>query len=210
MTDFVWPSDLVPFQQEFWLQPHTGGSESPFSRQAKVYGLTAPRWICRMSFRGGYDGTTGIDAFGPRLDGALAQLRGRQNRVSIFDFRRSSPRSPQWSRSAGNLAALQGATSLTITGLQPGVKVYVGDYFGGDGRPHVFTSPDFSAIAATANSSGQAAVSFEPPLSAAIGLNAAIFSEVRAMFRRTDDDAANAVAVGELQQIDISFVEDLA
>jgi hypothetical protein len=210
VTEYTWPDDLAPYAVSFYLQPHTGGSESPFSRKTKVYGLSAPRWICSLSFRGGYWGTRDLEAVGPNLDALLAKLKGRENRITIFDFRRSEPRSPQWTAGVGNLAAAAGSTSLTITGLQPGVKIYAGDYLGGDGRPHIFTAADFSAVAATADSSGRATVTFEPPLATAIAAGAAIFTQARGLFRLSSDDAGlNGVAVGEAQMMTLVFAEDL-
>lgn len=210
MTDYVWPDDLVPSAQSFYLQPHTGGSESPFDRSTKVYGLSAPRWMCSMSFRGGYWGTKEQEAYGPRLDALLAAAKGRQNRFWIYDFRRWRPRASTWPRAVSNLAAAANATTLTITGLPPGTKVYAGDYFSGDGRPHIFTAADFGAVAATANSSGQAVVTFEPPLKTAISAGAAIFRQASGIFRLTDDDAGqNGVSVGEGINMNLAFVEDL-
>jgi hypothetical protein len=204
VTDYTWPDDLVPFQQSFYLQPHTGGSESPFSRVSKIYGLSAPRWICSMSFRGGYWGANGLEAVGPRLDALIAKLKGRQNRALIYDFRRPVMRGRQWLSGVGNSAAALGATSITVTGLQPGQTIRAGDYIGGDGRPHIITDD------VTADSTGQAVVTFEPPLKAAIALNAAVFGNPTGIFRLTDDDAgANGIQVGEAVSITLSFVEDL-
>lgn len=204
MADYTWPSAIVPFQQSFYLQPHTGGSESPFSRVTKVYGLSAPRWVCTMSLRGGYWGTRGLEAVGPEIDAFLAKIGGRENRVLIGDFRRPKMRSSVWPSNAGNTAAAIGATAMTITGLPPGTPVYAGDYIGGDGRPHIVLDTVY------ANSSGQAAIVFKPPLKAAIALNSAIFGNPTGIFRLTDDDAANnGVSVGEAAEMTLSFVEDL-
>lgn len=204
MTDYVWPDDLVPFQVSFYLQPHTGGSESPFSRVSKIYGLSAPRWICSMSWRGGYWGTRDLEAVGPRVDAFVAKLKGRQNRVELYDFKRPKMRSPTWPRGASNLAASLGATTMTITGLPVATKVYAGDYIGGDGRPHIVLDD------AEADSIGQAVVTFEPPLSAAVGAGAAVFGNPTGLFRLTDDDAGNnAVEVGQAQIMTLQFVEDL-
>lgn len=204
MTDYVWPDDLVPFAQSFYLQPHTGGSESPFSRVSKIYGLSAPRWICSVSFRGGYNGRKDQAAFGPRIDALLAKMKGRQSRVELYDFRRSIMRTPKWPAAAGNVAATAGDTTITITGLNPGMKVLAGDYLGGDGRPHIILDD------AVADTGGEAAVSFQPPLSADIATNSAIFGKPTGLFRLTSDDAGqNGVAVGELANITLDFVEDL-
>lgn len=206
MTDFTWPSDLVPYAQSFYLQPHTGGSESPFSRQTKVYGLSAPRWISSVSFRGGYYGNRGLAAVGPRLDAMIAKLKGRENRVILWDFRRRYMRSDFWPTTASNLSAAAGSNSMTITNLPEGTKVCAGDYVGGDNRPHIILDDVW------ANASGQALVSFEPPLKTTVGAGAAVFGAYGAagIFRLTDDDAGqNAVEVGEAVNMALSFVEDI-
>lgn len=204
MTDYDWPDDLVPYAVDFYLQPHTGGSESPFSRVTKVYELSAPRFVCSMSFRGGYWGDRGLEAIGPKLNAFVAKLSGRANRVALYDFRYPAMRSPLWPITAGNSAALLGDTTMTITGLMPGTKVCAGDYLGGDGRPHIITDDVF------ADSSGEADVSFLPPLAADVGLDAATFSKVTAPFRLTNDDAGqNPTQVGEGVNVTLDFVEDL-
>jgi hypothetical protein len=204
MTDYVWPYDLVPYAQSFYLQPHTGGTESPFSRQTKVYGLSAPRWVCSMSFRGGFDGTLDQAAFGPRLDALITKLKGRQNRIAIYDFRRPLIRTKDWVLTASNEAAALGATSMVITGLAENSKIHAGDYLGGDGRPHIITDD------AVCNSLGKATVTFEPPLVGAIAAGDAVFGNPTGLFRLVDDDAGqNGVAVGELVNMALNFVEDL-
>lgn len=203
MTDYVWPSDLIPYAVSFYLQPHTGGTESPFSRTTKVYGLSAPRWVCSLSFRGGYNGTTAQNAFGPRLDAMVAKLKGRENRVALYDWRRPSMRSPLWPATPGNNAAAAGASIMTLTGLTAGTVVYEGDYIGGDGRPHIIT------VGATADGSGNATVRFEPPLVSAVSANSAEFGNPTGLFRLVSDDAGqNGVEVGEAQIITLDFVED--
>jgi len=210
MTDYTWPVDLIPYAQTFYLQPHTGGTESPFSRQTKVYGLSAPRWVCSVIFRGGYNGLRDQAAYGPRLDALLARLKGRQNRVALWDFRRPVFRGGV-PLGIGNVAASAGASIITFTGLAPGTKIYNGDYFGGDGRPHIISSGLFESIATVADASGNATVTFEPPLAANIGTNAVIFERAPGWFRITDDDAGgtNGVEVGTAVDMKLDFVEDL-
>lgn len=201
MTDFTWPDDLPPAAREFWLEPHTGGSESPFNRVGKYYGLSAPRWKCSMTFRGGYDGTEAQAAFGPRVDGVLDKLRGPLNRIAIYDFARG-PRGAL-ADATGNYAATLGAMQMTITGMTPGEIVHAGDYVGGDGRPHRITDT------VTVDGSGNALVSFEPPLAADIAVNGAFFRKVTGLFRLVDDSSGqNPVAAGEAQQMTLNFVED--
>ncbi len=165
MSDFIWPEDLVPSGSSFKLQPHTGGSESPFTRQSKIYGLSAPRWTCSLSFR---------------------VLRGSR------------------------FAEGKGDTEITITGMPPGSLIYAGDYIGGDGRPHVIRDDGLNAIVASADASGQATVSFEPPLAAPVAADSVVFERVSAMFRLASDDAGdNFNEAGQLAAYSLQFVEDL-
>lgn len=203
MTDLVWPTDLVPFAQLFYLRPHVGGSESPFTRQTKVYELSAPQWACRMTFRGGYDGTRAQGAFGPRLDAFLAQMGGRASRVAIYDFRRSTWRGVDTS-GAGNEAASEGDTTMIVTGLVPGETILTGDYIGGDGRPHIIMAD------VTVGGSGTAEVTFKPALAADVAEDEAIIGNPTGWFRLTSDDAgANMTEVGGLSSYDLEFAEDL-
>lgn len=205
MADYDWPADLVPFAQSFYLQPHSGGSESPFSRVTKVYELSAPRWICRMSFRGGHWGQSGPEALGPRLDAMIARLHGRRHRVRLHDFRRPAMRATGWTSAAGNLAAAAGAATMALTGLRPGMlSVLAGDYVGGDGRPHIVLDD------VVAGTDGTGTLTFEPPLAAAVAAGAALFGKPTGLFRLTGDDAGtNPAEVAAAISYDLEFVEDL-
>lgn len=205
MADFDWPDDLVPFAQSFYLQAHSGGSESPFNRVSKIYALSAPRWVCSMSFRGGYDGIRNQGAFGPRLDALVAKLKGRENRIAIYDFRRPEMRTQDWVSTVSNDSAAAGATSMVITGLSENSRIHAGDYLGGDGRPHIITDDAYG------DSGGDVTVSFQPPLVSTVGAGDAVFGNPTGIFRLIDDDAgSNPVEVGEAYTITLNFVEDLA
>jgi hypothetical protein len=202
MADYLWPAGLAPRAVSFYLQPHTGGTASPFSRITKTYELSAPLWVCRMSFLGGYDGASGIQAYGAVLDGLFARLRGRANRIGVFDFRRPNMRGADTS-GAGNLAASAGAFTMTITGLAPGEVLLTGDYVGGDGRPHILVAD------AIVDGAGQAQVFFEPALRAPVGANAAVFGDPVGWFRlQSEDTGANPVQVGEAVSYDLDLLED--
>lgn len=234
MVDLVWPNDLFPFRVTFYLQPHVGGTESPITRTRKTYGLSAPRWICKMSFRGGYDGFEGHAAYGPRLDAFIAQMKGGLNRVAIWDFRRPYPVALRryYSQFAGaeytfdlgetftlgetffipedaepaNLAAAAGATSMTFVGFQPGDRVFQwGDYIGGDGRTHIVLDEVF------ADSEGRATVTFEPPLATAVAAGEAKTMQPTSWFQLTSDDAGdNDSEVGAAVVYNLEFVEALS
>lgn len=198
MSDYDWPDDLVPYAVSFYLQPHTGGTESPFTRQTKVYGLSSPRWVCRISLRAPDSADRwGSDyaEWGERIDAFLASLEGRLNRVRIWDFRRPG-RTPAF----GNAAATAGTNTITLTGASSG-DIRVGQYLGGDGRPHIITALGVSGSDLVAT--------VRPHWETDIAIDAAIFEQVSGFFRLTSDDAGqNASAAGELTQYDLEFVED--
>ena len=205
MVDYVWPEDLAPFAMSFYLQPHTGRSESPFTRQQKVYGLSAPRWVAQMAFRGGYDGADGLEAVGPRLDALIVKLKGGQN-VAIFrDFRRDNRGLAATASgiSAGAVAA--GAQMVTVSGFaENDIAYYAGDYIGGDGRVHIVTDD------AVADSNGDAVVRFEPPMDIDLYAGLAILDAPTSRFRLTSNDGgANLIEVGDSAKYDLEFVEDL-
>ena len=223
VADIIWPSDLVPYRVMFYLQPHIGGSESPITRTRKVYGLSAPRWITRLTFRGGYGGVPRFQdagGYGPRLDSLIADLQGGLNNALFHDFRR--PRPLQQQQIAGALtidAAPAGATAVTIRGFAHGGVAYsVGDYLGGDGRPHIVSIAATLAAGGSvggagtirADVNGAAVIGFNPPLSAPIAAGTAPQWPVRGRFKLTSDDAgANETDVGELSDYALDFVEDL-
>lgn len=198
MTDYVWPDDLVPYAMSFWLQPHTGGSESPFSRQTKVYGLSAPRWVCRLSLRapdsldrwGGDKGT-----WGEQMDALLAKLEGRSNRVQVYDFRR-----PGAARTFSNAAVSAGSSLILLTGASVG-DIREGEYIGGDGRPHIITALE--------QSGSNLIATVKPPFAAAIGAGEATYEKVAGTFRLVSDDAGqNPSEVGQLTNYELDLVED--
>lgn len=233
MTDYSWPTDLAPFAQAYWLQPHVGRSESPFTRQMKTYGLSAPRWVTRMSFRGGYAGATAEAAFGGRIDALLVKLAGGVHRALIYDFRRPTNSGPgrslidmdgltfpfaggehfslgemweiDWSTEPQSLAAAAGATSITFDGFEPQAIIFkAGDYVGGDGRAHLILDD------ATADVTGRVTVSFQPPLGGAIAAGAGIYERVTSPFRLVSDAAgANPAEAGEAVALDFELIEDL-
>lgn len=233
MADLTWPDDLSPFRFTFYLQPHVGGTESPITRTRKTYGLSAPRWICRMSLKGGWDGFDGHEATGPRLDAFIAEMEGGLNTVALWDFRRPFPiglknyynrfTGERYTFGAGetfemgerfiipaeaeptNLAAAAGATQMTFFGFEPGQRVFNrGDYVGGDGRAHIVLAD------VTSDAQGEAAVTFKPPLATALAAGTAKTMQPTSKFQLVGEDAGqNDSEVGAAVVYELEFIEDL-
>lgn len=202
MADYYWPEELIPFEGEMWLQPHTGRSESPFTRQQKVYALSADLWRARFQFRGGYDGTSGLSAIGPVMDALLARLKGGQNRAGFWHFHRDEWRGID-TTGIGNVAGSLGDTELSLTGLPPGGTILAGDYIGGDGRVHIITEDVDVEV------DGTAVVGFTPPLNADLLADTVVAGNPVGWFRLVSDDAGrNPVQVGEAAIYNLEFLED--
>lgn len=223
MADILWPDDLAPYKVQFYLQPHVGGQESPLTRTRKVYGLSAPRWLARLTFRGGYDGIPifgDADGFGPRLDSLIADLEGGLNKAVIYDFRRPRPLRPLPLIAPLTYAAAGiGSTIVAVAGFSPNAKAFsVGDYLGGDGRPHIVSLANTTAGggivtgagAIMADGAGVAIVGIRPPLSAAITAGTPLAWPATGRFELTSEDAgANETEVGRMTEYTLDFTEDL-
>ncbi|AOW22234.1 hypothetical protein AVM11_08795 [Sphingomonas melonis TY] len=223
MPDLLWPADLMPYKVAFYLQAHVGGSESPLTRVRKTYGLSAPRWVARLSFRGGYDGMPVFgdpEGFGPRLDAIIADLRGGEVKAVFHDFRRPRPLRPRSVVQAVTLdAAAKGATFVVLRGLAAGsVAASIGDYLGGDGRPHLVSIAATIAAGGVVTGAGSvmtladgtAKVGINPPLSAPIAAGTPLPPLAAGRFQLTSDDAGqNETEVGQPTEYVLDFVEDL-
>lgn len=235
MADLEFPQGLRPFRMMHYLQPHVGGSESPLTRTRKVYGLSKPRWISRISFRGlscEYDGVRAAD-IPPQLDSLIIRMAGGLNRIALWDFRRPYPvglrryyrryLGQRYSFTGGetfnlgerffipqdaepvNEEAQRGATSITFIGFEAGEPVFRIGDYFG-GDGRMHMIHNHGI----AGSDGRVTVSFDPPLEADIGRGRAITMQPTAMFRLDGEDAGqNEETVGEATVYTLSFTEDL-
>jgi len=226
--EIPWPEGLSPYKVMFYLQPHVGGPESPLTRTRKTYGLSAPRWVARLTFRAGHgydDVGSGECRYGPsaddarfsaaRLDAFIAELEGGLNLVRFHDFRRPRPQSYLTSHSPAITmdAAEAGDHEITIHRGEGEIGPSIGDYIGGDGRPHIITavSPKKGSMMSVGGADGKINLVFKPPLSAAIAQDAELEIEaVTALFRLTDSDAGqNEGEVGQPIEYVLEFAEEL-
>jgi hypothetical protein len=206
MVDLAWPADLRPLSQSFYLQPHVGGAESPITRTRKVYGLSAPRWLTKMTFRHRAWGHGREAEKSARIEALIAEMEGGLNRVALWDFRRDRTLRPQpIVASSTVLPATRGASEMRVAGFAPNSTAFLpGDYLGGDGRPHIVIAP------AVADSSGVATVKFRPPLTADVPAGLAAVSSVTGMFRLTSDAAGmNDTTARQMTTFTLEFAEDL-
>jgi hypothetical protein len=79
MTDYIWPSQLVPNSSEWRLVANTASFVSPLSGTTRTLSRGGDRWACTFTFNNLTDDNRAI------LQALLAQLRGQANRVYVRD-----------------------------------------------------------------------------------------------------------------------------
>jgi hypothetical protein len=79
MTDYIWPSSIVPNSSEWRLVSNTAAFASPLSGTTRTVGRGGDRWACSFTFNNLSDDNRAI------LQSFLAQLRGQTNRVYVRD-----------------------------------------------------------------------------------------------------------------------------
>lgn len=158
MTTFAFPTLSIPTFStlDWWLDPNTQVFESPLDKSVQTLELPGSRW----RFSGVFNVLQEPDA--ALLEGFLAQLRGRANRFTMYNQSRPVPRGTVNLSGVlvnGNQAA---GTTLNIKTAGAAKTLLIGDYIGVNGEVKIVVAN------ATADGSGNASVTFEPPLRAAV------------------------------------------
>lgn len=185
MTTISFPtlSRSAPRVLQFGLRSYTQSMESPLTGSVQTVEIPfAARWM--MSFTlGNLDETT--DA--PLMQAFLVKLRGRANRAALYNFARPIPQGTialSGVTTSGSTA--QGATSVSLAGCGAAATVKAGDFFAVGGELKM-------AVAnATANGSGVASVTFEPPVRAVAGWSngaSVTLNKPTALFIQNGDEA---------------------
>lgn len=85
-----WPTDLIPYRCDFYLQNRTTQFRSPLTGTRQVLRRQGERWICTASFR--FGAVSNADRLlAQRMDVTLAKLYGARETVNLWDFARPSP-----------------------------------------------------------------------------------------------------------------------
>lgn len=108
---------------------------------------------------------------------------------------------------------------MIVSGFAPFAPAFsLGDYVGGDGRPHIVSAAATIAAGGAisgagtiyADAAGAAIVGFKPPLSSAVAAGAILAWPVTGRFELVGDDAGqNETTVGDLTEYSLDFVEKL-
>lgn len=169
---------LAPTVVSFRLFYNTQSFESPLNRTVQTLELPGARWMATIEYKNLQESDARI------LKAFLAQLRGAAGRFYLGDLSHGTPSGT----ALGNplvKGASQVGTSLVTDGWTPDQTslLFPGDYFSVNGELKLVTAVCVS------DGSGNATITFEPPLRAAPADNAplTVINPV-ATFRLKDDE----------------------
>ncbi len=197
MTEVIWPLDLRPGQQAFFIRTNTRRFESPLTGHVQVQELDGARWVAQMGFTRG-----AIDA--RRMDAFLAALEGPVGTIQMPDFRRLSAKGSL----AGSPQLVSGTGStLTLSGFTPDA---VGVLLAGDliqtstGRAHMVVQD------VDADSMGDASAAIAPILRDPVTPGPLVTDNCRVLMRLLDDNQASNPTDNRLQtSFELQLIEIL-
>lgn len=176
-------------------------SRSPFGAQALEIG--APLWLADFSVIPVYEAGAGL------WKTTLLKLQGQVNQFEMWDLRRPVPLGTMRGSMTLGSAAASGATALVISGGvgQAGKTLLEGDMLqlGSGETQQVVMVMD----PATADGSGDIAVTIQPPLRNAFSLGeTVVWERPKALFRRLESESSWEYAPLVTRGFALSFIED--
>jgi hypothetical protein len=199
MTIYTWPvmNRRNPSQLDWALVSNTQSFESPLSGAVQTVEMPGARWRASFTFQALDASDAGI------LRAHLARLRGRSGRFYLHNMARSVPTGSAAGSPLVNGAGQSGTTLITDgwTPNQTGA-LKAGDFFGVNG--------ELKMVVADVNSdgSGNATITFEPPLRGTPADNLQVITNKPTAIFRLDEDVARWVtSAPALDTISISATE---
>jgi len=177
-TTVIWPLDLRPAAQAFFIRTNTIRFESPLTGHVQVQERDGARWVTQLQLVRG-------DRDSRRIDALLAALQGPVGYVLMPDFRRLKARgslagSPQLDSGTGNILSLSGFTPSATGVLLAGDLIQTSE-----GRAHMVVQN------VNADGSGEASVPIAPRLRNPVEDGDLVTDNCRALMRLLDDDAGS-------------------
>jgi hypothetical protein len=164
MADINWTTALPqPNSFRFELHSPTLAWTSPLSRSVQTVGMPGARWACSVAWPGM------LRAHSAAMEALLVQLRGRANRLVLWNIARPTLRGVGGGSPVVN-GGSQTGNAISITGLPINTTGWAvaGDMLGIGGELKMVTA------SVNSNGSGVATVTFEPPLRASPANSSAI------------------------------------
>ncbi len=196
-TTVIWPLDLRPGSQSFYIRTVTVSFQSPLTGDVQVQERDGARWVAQMQFVRGV-----MDA--RRMDAMIAALRGPVGLIMMPDFRRLKAKgslagSPQLVSGTGN--------TLTLSDFTPNATgvLLMGDLIQtSDGRAHMVVQDT------DADEDGNASVSIAPRLRDDVVPGDLVTDNCRVQMRLVDDDSGNNATDAAMRStFNLQFMEIL-
>lgn len=185
-TTVIWPLDLRPASQAFFIRTNTIRFESPLTGHVQVQERDGARWVTQLQLVRG-------DRDSRRIDALLAALEGPVGYVLMPDFRRlqakgSHAGTPQLDSGTGNTLSLSGFTPSATGVLLAGDLIQASE-----GRTHMVVQ-DIDA-----DENGEASVPVAPRLRDPVETGDLITDNCRVLMRLIDDDAGSNLTDNRLR-----------
>ena len=199
MTDtiVIWPLNLRPATQSFFIRTNTIRFESPLTGHVQVQERDGARWLTQLQLvRGEVDSR--------RMDAIVAALRGPVGHVLVPDFRRLKARgslvgSPQLDSGTGNTLSLSGFTPDALGVLLAGDLIQTSE-----GRTHMVVQD------VDADEDGEAAVPIAPRLRDPVEEGPLVTDNCRVLMRLVDDEGGNNPTDNRMRSsFNLQFIEVL-
>lgn len=160
MTDYTWPSAIIPNSSSWRLIANTAAFSSPITGVTRTLGRGGDRWACTLTCNNLHGTNRAL------MLSYIAKLRGQSNRATISDHAYTK-RGTQAANILVNGASQTGSSLITDGGtisatLLEGDMITVGGYL------YMVTTD------ATFNGSGQATLAISPPLHSSPANDAAV------------------------------------
>lgn len=199
MTILTWPvlTRAAPRLVRWGLVSNTMSFSSPLSGAMQTVEMPGARWRCSFVMENLSDADAAL------LQALLVQLRGQANRLLLHNFARPTPRGTATGTPLVN-GASQTGVSLITDGWTAGITALrTGDFFGVNGELKMATAD------AVADGSGNATISFEPPLRSSPADNAAITTnKPLAIFMLSSPDSGWDTQPYRISNVPIDLVEN--
>lgn len=195
MTDYTWPSTIIPSASDWRLVSNTAAFQSPLAGTTRTLGRGGDRWACTLTFELLKRSDAQI------LKAFLAKLRGQTHRVVLGDHAYVQ-QGTQTTNVAVN-GASQTGSSLAINGGSGSSTFKAGDLITVAGYLYMITA-DLTLTA------GAGTLSITPPLRSSPSSGATVtVTAPTARFLLADSTVAWSNAPGGFISAQVDLIEDI-
>ena len=197
MAEITYPAGLIlPASLQWGLSANSQAFTSPLSQASQTLELPGARWTAILNY------PPLIEAEAALMQAFVIALKGRANRVRMWNMARQTPRGTATGAPIVSGAAQLGNT-LTTSGWTPATTVLKGGDFVGIGGELKMITTDIAS-----NGSGLATLTFAPPLRASPNdASAIVTTKPTALMRLDGDDQSWLTSPGLFTEYKLSLVE---